>query len=276
MSLFQCLRQAELKDHQGQDDQQTALLHRQIIDKKYIVRRVYADFYGRIIAALGTSSRPRRIVEIGTGSGFLKQHLPGLITSDILDLPFIDLRFSALQMPFRNDVLDAVVLVDAFHHLPDPKRFLSEIRRCLKPRGRLVMIEPANTAFNRFIHLHFHHENFDPRAGWEMDFKGPLSSANGALPWIVFERDRHEFEQLFPQLKLLDSQSHTPLSYLLAGGLSYRQFMPNCFYSIVRGMEKILAPLNRFLGMFVTITVVKREGTAELNGHAHEAQQSGD
>jgi hypothetical protein len=36
-------------------------------------------------------------------------------------------------------------------------------------------------------------------ADWSFPAVGPLSGANGALPWILFERDRARFEREFPQ-----------------------------------------------------------------------------
>ncbi|MBK8443443.1 MAG: hypothetical protein IPL35_08515 [Sphingobacteriales bacterium] len=52
------------------------------------------------------------------------------------------------------------------------------------------MSEPANTAWGRFFYQNFHHEPFQPEAAsWEIPSTGPLSGANGALPWIIFKRD---------------------------------------------------------------------------------------
>jgi len=257
MSLRELLKQPEYKGSPPPDGLPTSLLHRRIIQHKSILRRVYDDFYARILSRLVPLPGPRRLVEIGSGAGFFKQHLPGLITSDILDLPNIDLRCSALQMPFQDNILDGVVMVDVFHHLSDVQRFLSEVCRCLRPEGQVLMIEPAYTAFSRFIYGNFHHEDFDPRAGWQLSSHGSLSAANGALPWIVFVRDREKFDRLFPALKLIRFQAHTPLAYLVSGGLSYRQLMPDFLYPVIRGIERILSPFHGILGMFVTIELVK-------------------
>ena len=52
------------------------------------------------------------------------------------------------------------------------------------------------TRWSRWIYGRFHHEPFDPqRADWEFPLSGPLSGANGALPWIIFQRDREQFER---------------------------------------------------------------------------------
>ena len=40
----------------------------------------------------------------------------------------------------------------------------------------------------------FHHETFNPEGDWKIPGTGPMSDANGALPFIVFERDKEKFE----------------------------------------------------------------------------------
>lgn len=59
--------------------------------------------------------------------------------------------------------------------------------------------------------------------------RGALSGANVAIIWIIFERDRYLFEQEFPESQIFDISLHTPLSYLLSGGLSVRQLAPSFF-----------------------------------------------
>jgi hypothetical protein len=119
------------------------------------------------------------------------------------------------------------------------------------------MVEPANTPWGRFVFKNFHHEPFEPSGDWYFESEGPLSSANGALPWILFCRDREKFESRFPQLKIRSLKQHMPFLYLISGGVSYRQLLPGFFYPLVWGMEKLLSPFNRFLGMFLTVTLEK-------------------
>ena len=103
----------------------------------------------------------------------------------------------------RTDRLTGCAWIDVFHHLPDAQRFLSEAVRCLRPGGRIVMIEPANTVFARWVYTHAHHEPFDPNVrDWVFKSSGPVSGANGALPWVVFCRDRAVFERRFPALRI--------------------------------------------------------------------------
>ena len=252
------LRLPEVRDVVDLDDPAVTELHRRIIERKPFLRRLYVDTYRELERWL-PQRRPRRIIELGSGGGFIKQVIPDAVTSDVLDVAGLDLRFSALDMPFENESVDAFCMIDVLHHLPDARRFLAEADRCLRRGGRLVMIEPANTAWSRFVYQRFHHEAFDPEGSWSPQGRGPLSTANGAIPWIVFVRDRREFDRAFPHLEVIHLRPHTPVRYLLSGGLSMRQLAPSFAYAAVKGLEAALRPLDAFLGMFYTV-VVQRNG----------------
>jgi SAM-dependent methyltransferase len=172
-------------------------------------------------------------------------------------LPNLDKVFSALDMPFEETSVDAFFMFDVLHHVIDPEAFFKEALRCLKPSGKIVMIEPANTLWARFIYRNFHHELFDPQAQWHLEEVGPLSHGNGAMPWIIFSRDRRIFEKEFPELRIIRIRNHTPLRYLISGGLSLRQLLPSFTYPFIKAIEYILSPINNFLGMFQTIELEK-------------------
>ena len=142
---------------------------------------------------------------------------------------------------------------------PEVRRFLAGADRGLRLGGRIVMIEPANTAWGRFVYQKFHHEAFDPTGPWDLEPGGPLSTANGAIPWIVFVRDRQELARAFPRLKLVHLSPHTPVRYLLSGGLSMRQLAPNFTYAVIKRIEGLLRPLYGSLGMFYTIVLEREE-----------------
>lgn len=251
------LKLPEVREAAALDDASLSLLHRQIISQKKFLRRIYTDFYQELMDAVGYTS-DKSILELGSGGGFLKELFPTVITSDIMKLPSVDKVFSAHTMPFDHATLDAIVMVDVLHHIPDVRAFFREATRCLKIGGRVAMIEPANTCWARFIYKNFHHEGFDPTAGWEFQSEGPLSSANGALPWIIFYRDRRQFESEFPMLQIIQVRPHTPFRYLLSGGLTLRQLVPGWSYPVFKGLGYCIRPLNAFLGMFQTIILEKK------------------
>lgn len=256
MKIIDWLRIPETMRIENLDDPATALLHAEIIQKKAFLKRLYIDFYRQLEKAVSDPEK-KVLVELGSGGGFIKEVISNVITSDLLELPHVDRVFSAVSMPFENDSVDAFVMIDVLHHMADPGAFLEEAGRCLRDSGKIVMIEPANTPWSRFIYKNFHHELFDTTDQWKLERERPLSVANGALPWIIFSRDREQFDKAFPCLRIVRMYSHTPLLYLLSGGLTLRQLVPSFSYPVFKLLERVLSPFNSLLGMFQTIELQK-------------------
>jgi len=265
MILTKLLSLPDLQCYKNLDDPQTTLFHAKIIKEKALLKFFYLRCYKIFKRNIPRIDNHQKMVEIGSGGGFIKEIIPSAITSDVLKLPNVDRHFSALKMPFNKDSLDVVFAIDVLHHLSDLEKFFKEIDRCLKVGGRLIAIEPANTVWSSFIYKNFHHEDFNPKTGWTFNSTGPLSCANMALPWAVFVRDRKIFKQRFPQLIIKNIEYHTPLIYLLSGGFATKQFVPNYFLPLVNLTEWLISPLNKQLAMFMTITVEKSLRDQENN-----------
>jgi hypothetical protein len=119
--------------------------------------------------------------------------------------------------------------------------FFAEAGRCLQPGGVVAMIEPWVTRWSTLIYDRLHHEPFAPEAAdWEFPPSGPLSGANGALPWIVFARDRLRFEREFPHLRVEAVQPFMPFRYLVSGGVSLRALTPGWSYHYWKRVERRL------------------------------------
>jgi len=240
------------------DSPQAILTHSRIIKQKKFLREIYRDFYTRFQRAVGPSA-DKTLVELGSGGGFIKELLPDAITSDVPGVDGVDWNFYAEEMPFANNSIDAFFLMNVFHHIKDPRLFLNEAQRCMKPSGKVFMIEPANTFFARLIYQNFHQERFDPSSDWTVKGDGRMSDSNQALPWIIFVRDRERFAQEYPGLTITKVSVHTPIRYLISGGLSLRQLLPGCCYRVILFLEWILTPLNSFCAMFMTVELTKKD-----------------
>ncbi len=238
------------------DDPQTTLTHRDIILNKPFLKRLYCDWY-KLFIETSRSVKNAKYLEIGSGGGFLKDEFPEVITSDILDLGVVDKVFSAEQMPLGDSELGCIMMLNVFHHIPKPYLFLKEAERTLIKGGKIIMVEPANSALGRFIYKRFHHEPFEPNGPREIKAGNPLSHSNQALPFIYFERDLDLFKKDFPHLKINYIKYHTPFLYILSGGVSRSAMFPYFMYGFFKGIENILSPLGKQLGLFCTVEIEK-------------------
>jgi SAM-dependent methyltransferase len=239
------------------DDPATTELRREIVASKPFLRAIYNEWYAMLAANLPPVDGA--VLELGSGAGYVERFIPGAITSEIQFCSGLKLVADGQQLPFGDSSLRAIVFTDVLHHMPDVRRFFEETRRCLKPGGRILMIEPWVSGWSSFVYRKFHHEPFRPdSAEWPFPSSGPLSGANGALPWIVFERDRAKFEAEFPELAVEKVQPFMPFRYLLSGGVGMRSLVPGFTYPFWKGLEGSMNGLMPQVAMFVFVSVRRR------------------
>lgn len=250
----------------GVDVDDNALLdtHIEILRKKPLLRSAFETFYrdmmdlcDRLLKTSGTE------VELGSGAGFFKNMRPELITSDIRKGPHIDIALDAENMSLPDNSVRCFYAINVFHHLPDPDRFFSELCRVLRVGGGCILIEPHNGFSSALLHRHLHSdEQFLPAAqSWQtVDIGGPLSGANQALAYIVFERDIARFENLYGERLEIVYRGYVlnALRYLFSGGLNFRQLLPSPFEPVLRMLEFIGKPLARYWSLHQIIVIRKR------------------
>jgi SAM-dependent methyltransferase len=239
------------------DDPTTTRLRQRIVREKGLLRQIYGEWYRDIVESLPPSAGP--VLELGAGGGFMRDVLPGLVTSERFFVPGVRVVLDGLSLPFSDHSLRAIVMTNVLHHLPDPRVFFAEATRCIRPGGVVSMIEPWVTPWSTFIYRRLHHEPFEPDAvAWAVPSSGPLSGANGAVPWILFQRDRIQFEREFPEWRVERVSPMMPIAYLLSGGVSLRSLVPGWSFGPIRGLEGALGGLNRQLGMFAQVVLRRR------------------
>jgi SAM-dependent methyltransferase len=239
-------------------------VHADVIKNKKIIRHVFEEFYELCknldeIHLNGSG----KIVEIGSGVSFIKEMNPSIVTSDIKDYDGVDIILDAQNMHFGNSQIHAFYGINCFHHLPNPKIFFSEVARTLKPGGGVVLIEPYYGLLSNIIYKKVHEDEFYDKnqLSWEtgQDSGQYMTGANQALSYIVFERDRKIFEDLFPELEIVHSAViNNYIRYLVSGGVNFRQLLPDSAESWLSIIEKILAPFNRIFGLHQVIVLKRR------------------
>ena len=243
------------------DDPRTTALRRQIILDKPFLRKIYEDWYRSIATALPLGNDP--ILELGSGAGFMRQHIPRLIASDVMPSS-VDVIADATRLPFASASLRGIVMTNVLHHIPNVRAFFSEAGRCVRPGGAVVMIEPWVSAWSTLVYRRLHTEPFEPRAtSWDVPATGPLSGANVALPWIIFERDRLQFEREFHNWRVSSVEPLMPFRYLVSGGVSLRCLVPNASHGAWRLLERSLEPWMSTWAMFARIVITR---TGETRG----------
>ena len=237
------------------DSIERTIAHGNVIQNKKFLKSIYTEWYKKtkILACYDSTGK---FLELGSGSGFIKEEMPNVITSDVFCIPRVDRVIFANSLPFNNNSIDSIIMVDVLHHLYDVRSFFLEADRSLKHGGRIVMSEPWNSIWSKFIYRNFHHEPFETHSNWEVNDVRPLSSANGALPWIIFERDKLIFESEFPNLSIEKIEFHTPFRYLLSGGVSIKQMVPNFSFSFFSKIDNICA--SKLFSMFAYIVIRKK------------------
>lgn len=229
-----------------------------LVNKK-LLNFIYRDWYKQLLESDQSNNLNKNIViELGAGPSFVKTVNPNIYTTDILPISSIDFTSDATLLPIKSNSVHKFIMINVFHHIHDSNKFLNELDRCLVNEGKVLMIEPFNTVWGRFIWKYFHHEEFNPKTKeWKVNGADPLYSANGALPWIVFERDKDIFYSKYPNFKIIGIRNHSFITYLLSGGFSHRQLIPSKLIYLFLTLDKIVCKYFKQLGIFATIELRK-------------------
>jgi SAM-dependent methyltransferase len=230
---------------------------RRIWGSKEILRSLYYKWYKVIADALNSG----KTLELGGGSGNLKEFFPDAISSDILFVPWLDAVLDAHDLPFKDRSLDNIVLFDVLHHLLKPTDFFSEAERVLKPGGKIILMEPyiswASFLVYRFLHAEGMVWDIDPLPlGASTGGKDPFSG-NQAVPTLIFEKHREEFLQRFSGLKIIREERMDFLLYPLSGGFHNPSLCPSFLYGTLEYLENLLGPLDRFFAFRLFVVIGK-------------------
>jgi SAM-dependent methyltransferase len=221
-----------------------------------LLQEIYAGFYRRILSCVDPSI-PGQIVEVGSGIGNLKAHLPAALATDLFPNPWLDLVCDGYELPFQDGSLSHLVLFDVFHHLRAPNAFLKEARRALGNAGRLILFEPFISLGSLPAYGLFHHEP----VGWgrKLDLSATLPrprdyyAAQGNATRLFFRREIPGWPGGW---KVVRAEAFSCFHYLLSGGYSKRALYPGRCIALLQSVDNCLSRFPRLFGGRCLIALV--------------------
>ena len=224
--------------------------------QKASLRQIYANY----IALVFKFCVSGRTLEIGAGSGLLKECGYDVLATDIELMTGIDVVSDAQSLAFRDQSFDNIVAIDAFHHLERPVRFLSEARRVLKPGGRLVLLEPGITPVSRWFYHFLHPEpvdlNVNPLEDGPVDIHRHPFLGNQGLGTLLVTRFKESLGEIVPGISLIEHQWIGSLAYPLSGGFQRWSLVPAGVVRPVLALESLIdSTLGQWCAFRLLITL---------------------
>jgi len=207
------------------------------------------------------------ILEIGSGTSPLKQFYPTVVTSDVMNLEYLDLVFDCHHIDkldaIEENSLDVITLTNVLHHLKTPIAFLNSAADKLKHGGKVIATEPFFSLVSTPIWKHLHHEPVDFQISEPelMEVQGPLTSANQALPWLIFFRRRDWLQRLNESFDVanLSARPFSSLSYMATGGISHKLPVPHFLYRALLPVDLAFSRcFPHVCAAFFTLTLTRR------------------
>jgi len=148
---------------------------RQIIGAPMLLKRLQMPAIFRALAL----QPGMRVLDLGCGSGYMTYQIAydgaiaygiDIVTMDDYYIPenlrkkLTFIRTEGDTIPFEEKFFDTILASEVITQVPEPQKLLTEIKRILKPDGRLVIIQPLdrrgiredyenNSGFIRFMRM---------------------------------------------------------------------------------------------------------------------------
>jgi SAM-dependent methyltransferase len=227
-------------------------------NNKPVLRTLYRQWFNEIERNLTAGIS----VEIGCGISRLKEHIPDVVTVDVVKLSWIDAVCDAHELPFRSGSVGNLILFDVLHHLSMPMMFFSEASRVLKPGGRMIIIEPYVSPVSWLIFKFFHPEPIwmacNPLdSGMVKSSNRPFDS-NQAIPTLIFFRFLKQWRERFPEFTVKTRKKFAFIAYPATGGFGGRQLLTDRLILLTLSMEKYLG-FSAFFTAFRVLVVVEKD-----------------
>jgi len=241
-------------------------------ENKPLLREVYAQF-GREIANRVDRTQPGLIVELGSGMGNIKRHLPDCITTDVFPNPWLDRVENAYDLAFADGSVSNLILFDVWHHLEYPGTALREFGRVLSEHGKVIIFDPAMGVLGRFVFGSFHHEPLGLKD--QIQWEAPDGFARRSPGYYAAQGNASrifgsaEFREQLRCWRVEEVAYFSALAYLGSGGFRGPQLYPMAALTLLNRVDSFL---SRFPTLASRMLVVLKK-QADSGGFAEGQRQ---
>jgi SAM-dependent methyltransferase/uncharacterized protein YbaR (Trm112 family) len=142
----------------------------------------YPERFGELLATL-----PDDAVVIDIGGGDRCHTDPRVLNFEYMKFPAADFFGDGLHLPLATDSVDLVLSQAVLEHVPEPQRAVDELRRILRPTGRLY----CEFAFMQPLHaVPYHFFNITPHGAallfdeWNVERTGTFGGLADTMGWF--------------------------------------------------------------------------------------------
>ena len=231
-------------------------------ERKPLLRKVYSQF-GCEISKRVDRSLPGLVVELGSGMGHIKEHLPDCITTDVFPNEWLDRVENAYGLSFDAGSVSHVILFDVWHHLEYPGTALAEFHRVLSERGKVIIFDPAMGFLGRLVFGSFHHEPLG--LGQEIHWEAPEGLTPQDFAYYAAQGNASRvfgssaFRERLRSWRVAEVSYFSALAYLGSGGFRGPQLYPMAALSLLNRVDSYL---SRFRSLASRMLVVLEKRAA--------------
>ncbi len=232
------------------------LQNREFWEKKPLLRKVYAQFYREIARRLNPTGLGL-IVELGSGLGNIKEHIPQSITTDIFPNPWLDRVENAYHLSFEQGEVGHLILFDVWHHLKYPGTALREFARVLAPGGRIIVFEPAMGLVGRFVFGHFHREPLGLEEDIEWNAPDGFTGSEAAYYAAQGNASRvfgsEAFKDSLRMWRVVEVKYFSGFAYLASGGFRGPQLYPVALWPFLNQMDSVFSRFPKLASRMLVV-----------------------
>jgi len=244
-------------------EQHNAEIHenRRHWERKPLLRKVYSQF-GREIAGRVDPTQQGLVVELGSGMGNIKEHLPDCITTDMFPNPWLDRVEDAYNLSFAGGTVGHLILFDVWHHLQYPGTALREFYRVLTQHGKVIIFDPAMGVLGRVAFGKFHHEPLG--LSEEIQWEAPASLIGEDLGYYAAQGNAsrvfgsNAFRDKLRSWRVAEVSYFSALAYLGSGGFRGPQLYPMAALPLLNWADSFLSRFPKLASRM--LVVLEKQG----------------